>query len=227
MARLKEALVRFLYRTLVPVLVWSLYRAIALTWSVRLIEPDSLLELRAKRIPFILAHWHGDEIVLLSLIARYQIATISSNSIDGDMMTQLIHFLGGKTSRGSSTRGGVGALKGLIRLVRQGHNCSFAVDGPRGPIYEVKPGVFELSRTLNCAIFAAGVTCDKAWHFPRSWNKTYFPKPFAKITIHWDGPLSAVSRDDDPRSEKLASALKDALQRSKVLSQKKNFAATS
>ncbi len=219
--------VRFLYRTLVPFLVWLVYRAVSSTWSVQVQEPEELKNFSQKRRAIIMAHWHGDEIVLLSLIKRYRIATISSNSIDGDMMTRIVHLVGGKTSRGSSTRGGVGALKGLIRLVRQGYNCSFAVDGPKGPLYFVKPGIFELSRTLDCPIFAAGVTCDRAWHFPRSWNKTYFPKPFAKIIVHWEGPIPAVGRDEDPRAEHLAVTLKDALHCSKDKSQKKNFAASS
>jgi len=219
--------VRFLYRTIVPFLVWVIYRAISLTWSVTVVEPDQLKKFKQDKTPFILAHWHGDEIVLLSLIGHYRIATISSNSIDGDMMNQLIHLVGGKTSRGSSTRGGVAALKGLIRLVRQGHNSSFAVDGPKGPIYSIKPGVFELSRTLSCPIFSAGVSCDHAWHFPRTWNKTYFPKPFARIVVNWEGPIPAVSRDQDPRSLELAKTLKDALHLSKANSEKKNFAGRS
>lgn len=98
-------------------------------------------DLLARRSPIILAHWHGDELLLLSLIRRYKVATIASTSVDGDLMASLVGLMNGKVVRGSSTRGGAGALKGLMRLVRAGHNSSFAVDGPKGPIYKVKPGV--------------------------------------------------------------------------------------
>lgn len=177
--------------------------------------------------PFILAHWHGDELVLLKLIQKYKLATISSTSLDGDLMTQLIHFSGGATSRGSSTRGGVSALKGLIRLVKSGRCCSFSVDGPKGPIHQVKPGVFELSRLLSCPIYAAGVSCDRAWVFEKSWNKMYLPKPFANIVVNWAGPYSPVDKSVDPRDPERAKELKNALHYSQSEAEKKNFAALS
>jgi lysophospholipid acyltransferase (LPLAT)-like uncharacterized protein len=136
---------------------------------------------------------------------------MTSTSTDGEIMNTALKLLGAKTSRGSSTRGGVSALKGLIRLSKAGRNCTFAVDGPRGPIHEVKPGVFELSRLTNANIYVCGVFCDRAWHFPKSWNKTYFPKPFAKIFVLWTGPINAINKSTDPRSTDLASTLQKQL----------------
>jgi hypothetical protein len=167
------------------------------------------------RKPFLLAHWHGDEIALIQLSRRYRIATMTSQSKDGQMMEVIIRLLGAKTTQGSSTRGGVGGLKGLIRLVRQGYNCSFAVDGPKGPIYKVKPGIFELSRLLDAPIYYAGVTCDRAIHVPKSWNKTYLPKPFAKIHIYWSGPMPSVTKDQDARDPQLALQLESVLHATK------------
>lgn len=172
------------------------------------------------RTPFLLAHWHGDEIALIQLSRRYRIATMTSQSKDGQMMDVIIKLLGAKTSKGSSTRGGVGGLKGLVRLLREGYNCSFAVDGPKGPIYKVKPGIFELSRLVGGPIFYAGVTCDRAVLFPKSWNKTYLPKPFAKIYVHWEGPLDPVTKDQDARDPLLAARLESALSSTKELALK-------
>lgn len=158
-----------------------------------------------------LSHWHGDELALLSIVKRYRIATIASQSRDGELMATVLKWLGAKTSRGSSTRGGVQALKGLLRLVKEGGNCSFAVDGPKGPLHKVKPGVFELSRMIRAPIYAAGVATSNALYFPKSWNKTFLPKPFAKVIIYWVGPLPAVGRDIDPRNPDLALELEGLL----------------
>jgi len=196
-------------------LVWLIYRTITLTWRVSLYEPESMKKAMKEKQPFLMAHWHGDEIALICLTSRYQIATMTSQSKDGQMMDVILRLLGAKTTFGSSTRGGVGGLKGLIRLVREGHNCSFAVDGPKGPIYKAKPGVFEMSRLLNCPIYYCGVTCDRAIQFPKSWNKTYFPKPFAKIYVRWEGPLPTVTKDQDPRDPKLAEQLESLLHSAK------------
>ncbi len=192
-------------------LIWIVYRSLSLTWKTKIYEPDSMKKNLANKIPMIFAHFHGDELSLVSLTPIYKIATITSTSKDGELMTTVIHLLGGKTSRGSSTRGAVTALKGLIEICRKGANSSFAVDGPKGPLHEVKPGVFELSRLMKSEIYSAGVFCDRSWHFPKAWNKTYLPKPFAKIQIVWIGPTGPITKSDDPRSAELAKTLQNQL----------------
>lgn len=196
---------------ILPIIVFVFYRTLSATWRVRIIEPDSLKNALKKHEPVILSHWHGDELALISIVKRYRIATIASQSKDGELMSKVLKWMGAKTSRGSSSRGAVQALKGLLRLIKDGGNCSFAVDGPKGPIYKVKPGVFEISRLAGGNIYAAGVFCDRAIHFPRSWNKTYLPKPFAKVIIYWVGPMPAVSRDMDARNPDLALELEGLL----------------
>lgn len=189
-----------------PALIWFIYKSLSYTWRLRLHEPPELKKTLADRSkPIIFAHFHGDEISLLQLIGRYRIATMSSKSKDGEMMSTIIKLAGGATSRGSSSRGAVEALKGLVKLIKKnGNNASMAVDGPRGPIYKVKPGLFEVSRLVDGYIYYAGVHCNHAFHFPKSWNKTFLPKPFAKIDIIWVGPFGPYGRDLDPRDPALA-----------------------
>ncbi len=203
-------------------IAWLLIRTLILTWRVKVEEPESLISSFKNQEPVIFAHWHGDELGLINRIGPYRIATIASTSKDGEMMNTIIHLLGGNTSRGSSTRGGVNALKGLIRLVKdKKHNTSFAVDGPKGPIYQVKPGVFEVSRLMGVPIYVAGVACDSKWVFEKAWNKAYLPKPFARIQIVWSGPIGPITKDQDPRSPELANQLADALRNAQAEALKK------
>ncbi len=188
-------------------IVWIIYKIISLTWKFKITEPHEMTEELRQKKGIILAHFHGDEIALISLTKRYKIATMTSTSKDGEIMNTTLNLLGAKTSRGSSTRGGIGALRGLVRLTKNGRSASFAVDGPKGPVNEVKPGVFEFSRLTGANIYTCGVFCDRAWIFPKSWNKTYLPKPFAKLNIVWLGPTLSVDKDLDPRSPELAKAL--------------------
>lgn len=193
------------------IIVFIVYRLSSWSWNIVIQEPEKLLQNIKNKKPYILAHFHGDEAALLFLAGKYGLSTMISTSKDGEMMNVVYKMLGGKTSRGSSTRGGVAALKGLIQLIKNGAGCNIAVDGPKGPIYEVKPGVFELSRLLNADIFAGGAYCESAWKFPRSWNQAYFPKPFAKVVIVWQGPIGPITKADDPRSSELAKALQNQL----------------
>ena len=192
-------------------LLWVFYRLMVWSWRIELHEPERLKELSQNKKAFLLAHFHGDEAPLLFLAGRYRLSTMISTSKDGELMNVVYSLLGGKASRGSSTRGGVSALKGLIELSRQGRPMNISVDGPKGPIYEVKPGVFELSRILKTEIFAGGAYCESAWRFPKAWNKAYFPKPFARVVIVWTGPFGPITKDQDPRDPELAKALQNQL----------------
>lgn len=173
-----------------------------------------------QREPLILAHWHGDELVLLGLIAHYRTATMISTSKDGDIMAALVRRFHGRFTRGSSTRQGIGALIGLIRMIRKEKlNSSVAVDGPKGPIYKAKPGVFELAKTSGYPVVAGGCACDRAWHFPKAWNKTYLPKPFARVRVHWT-EIIHLEENMDPRSPELASRLEAALHHARDMAAK-------
>jgi lysophospholipid acyltransferase (LPLAT)-like uncharacterized protein len=196
-------------------LIWLLYRPLSLTWRVTSRGPQSMDDALRERRPIILAHWHGDLFALACLVKRYRLVTIASRSKDGRIMGTLLRLLGAKITTGSSSKGGAAALKGLIRLMREGYNCSFAVDGPRGPIYQLKPGVLETSRVLQCPIYYASVSCDRAFHWHRSWDRAYIPKPFARIDVQWRGPVPAVDRDDDPRDPDVLARLEHLMLQAK------------
>lgn len=201
-------------------LVWILYSIISKTWKVKLVVPPWFLEtLEQRKTPLVFSHWHGDELVLLSLTKKFRIATLTSTSDDGQLIDFVLKKMGAETSKGSSTRSAISGLKGLIRLVLSGRNVSFAVDGPKGPIYEVKPGVFEVFKVLknkseNAKLFAAGIACDRCWSFKKSWNKTYFPKPFSNVIIYW-AELSNEIDIKNPSSDENKLRLKSYLHNAK------------
>lgn len=199
----------FFRRKVLPTLVYWLYRMWTGSWRIHL---DETQEMRAlKDTPMIFAHWHGDELAITHLVPTYKIATMTSTSADGSLIDHVILRLGGATSRGSSTRGGVSALKGLIRLLRQGFNASMAVDGPKGPLHKVKPGVFELSRLARAAIVPVGVSSSSSIVFRKSWNKAHLPKPFAKVVVSFGTPWPVMTSEDDIRAESLAQRLEQGL----------------
>ena len=84
-----------------------------------------------------------------------------SRSAFGRLMDFVLRKFGARTVAGSSSRGGMSALKGLIRCCRDGCNASMTVDGPRGPRLEVKPGVIQLARLSGGLIVPVGVACSK------------------------------------------------------------------
>lgn len=104
-------------------------------------------------------------------------------------MARTLQLLGYRVYRGSSTRGGARGLIGLIRAVRKGSQAALAVDGPRGPIYEVKPGVVELALRTGMPIIAVRSRASRCWYIAGAWNRSYVPKPFARVEVEFDQPI--------------------------------------
>ncbi len=187
-------------RTLLAWVAWLLYRLLSATWRIELVESEDLKRCLSQGQPVIFAHWHGDELAILPLVRHYRLATMTSTSKDGQLVDSVIRRFGGKTSKGSSTRGGIAALKGLVRLMKKDrHNASMAVDGPKGPIHQVKPGVFELSKLTRAPIVPTGLACSRTFIFKKSWNQAVLPKPFAKVVVLFGPTLAPLKKEDQAR----------------------------
>ncbi|MDO8268019.1 MAG: lysophospholipid acyltransferase family protein [Moraxellaceae bacterium] len=199
-------------RHVLPAIVFVFYRLLRMTWRVTFDECPAFRRALDNHDPVVIAHWHGDELGLIHLVRRYRIATITSTSKDGELMNRVLVWLGAATARGSSTRGGANAMRGLISHCRKnGNNVSFAVDGPKGPIHKVKPGVFEFSRLMQAPIFVASIGISRPWVFHRSWNKAVLPKPFSRVHVRIAEGMPVITRDQDAREVALAAQLEQML----------------
>ncbi|MES2856136.1 MAG: lysophospholipid acyltransferase family protein [Bdellovibrionota bacterium] len=201
--------------TLIAYTAFLFYSALKLTWRIRIIEPESFKASYKSGRSLVFAHWHGDELGIVHLLGPYRAAAMVSTSKDGEIMDKVARLFGAVTSRGSSTRGGVSALKGILRLAKDGRHPSIAVDGPKGPLHKVKPGVFEISKLIDGEIFPVVAVADKKHIFERAWNKTFLPLPFATLVVVWGEPLPAVDRQADSRDPELARRLEQALANAK------------
>lgn len=188
-----------------------LYKTLYATWRITIDESEDLQRARKANTPRVYAHWHGDELGILYLLKPYKACAMISTSSDGAIMDRLVRLLGAETSRGSSTRGGISALRGILRLANQGWSPSVAVDGPKGPYHKVKAGVFEIAKLTEAEIFPLTVACSDAWVFKKAWNKTYLPRPFARLSVVFGPALPRLRREHDAHDAALASQLEIAL----------------
>ena len=193
--------------------LFLIYRALWLTWRIRIQESEAMTRGQAEKTPMVYAHWHGHIPGVLFLLKPYHAAPIISTSKDGDFVDTMARLLGAKTARGSTTRGGASALKGMLRLAKSGWRPAIAIDGPKGPRHIAKPGVLEISRLMGAPIIPLAAAADRAWTFHKAWDQTILPKPFARVQIVWSEPVPAVRRDQDGRDPDLARTLEAAMQR--------------
>lgn len=200
-----------LLNTIAPWAGFIIYRALHLTWRIQIYESPDLKRALSENTPRVFAHWHGDELGILYLLKPYKSCAMISTSSDGAIMDRLVRLLGAQTSRGSSTRGGISALRGILRLAKDGWSPSVAVDGPKGPYHKVKAGVFEIAKLTGAEVFPLTVACSSAWVFEKAWNKTYLPRPFARLSVVFGPALPPLTRESDAHDTGLSSRLEIAL----------------
>lgn len=182
-------------------LIRLLLAALGATWRWRVRRGGELLEdLRASRRATIFVYWHNQTLIFARFFSRrfmaggFPMALLSSWSKDGELGARLAAAWGGTVIRGSASRGGTQGLRGLFRHLRKGGSCVLAPDGPRGPLYQPKPGAAVLSRMARTPILPVAARVDRVWRL-RSWDRLQIPKPFARIEVivgePWTVPLEA------------------------------------
>jgi len=199
-------------RAILPRLVYGVYQSWSATWRLRRHEPPAFVERLENDQPFVVAMWHGDELGLVCFSRYYRLATMTSWSKDGELMNYVLRKLGFATARGSSSRGGSSALRGLMRLARKGYSPVITVDGPRGPVHKAKPGILELARVTGLPVFPCAMACTRHIPLHRSWDLADLPMPFAKVLIYWGDPIM-INRQDNARSPEMTRQLEDAINR--------------
>ncbi len=107
----------------------------------------------------------------------------------------MLNRLGYEVARGSSTRGGGRALVGMRRLIREGRDVAFTVDGPKGPRYVVKPGAILAAKQSDGTLTPALMNCKRVKRF-NSWDKFILPLPFSRVIITFAPPMQ-LSPDTD------------------------------
>ncbi len=199
MARLRKRVTTGLGRVAGPLLsrlVAILMRVLGATWRIEFEGPNPLVAGK----PVVAALWHRDILITAYVFRDQGYSVPVSRSRDGNYITSLLLALGYTSPpRGSSSRGGAAALRGLVRLVSSGTTVSLPVDGPNGPARRAKLGVVSLARLTGVAITPLAFSARPCMRFG-SWDGTLLPSPFARVTCRF-GPPIAVQREVSPEDE--------------------------
>ena len=164
---------------------------------------------RGGRLP-IYTFWHDRIFAGTYFFRGRRIVIMTSQSFDGEYIARFIQRLGYGAVRGSSTRGGVGALVELTRLVRRGCPAGFSIDGPRGPRHVAKMGALLLAKKTGQAVLPFGVNAEHFWSL-KSWDRMQIPKPFSRVNVRFAPPIlvppDAGQETLDARRDELQRAL--------------------
>lgn len=180
---------------------------VILYWLIRVIGATVRYEVMGKENqvetgPVVYCFWHNRIPIATHFWRRRGIVVMSSQSFDSEYIARFIQRFGYGAARGSSTRGARSALIQMIRAVRAGKSAAFTVDGPRGPIYEVKPGAILLAAKSGAPILPFSISLDRYWRLP-SWDGIQIPKPFARATVILGKSFRVADSGELEESEKL------------------------
>ncbi len=160
--------------------------------------------------PTIFAFWHCSLLICAYRFRDLGIAILVSRSFDGELIARTVELLGFVAVRGSSTRGGSTALRGMQQAYTEGRICAFTADGPKGPARIAKAGPVHLAELTGAAwIGVFHGQPDRAWQL-KSWDSFLIPKPFATVTFGWPAHTS-------PSIEALQTSLDEAVRLSQSL----------
>lgn len=162
------------------VLALGALRALGLTIRKQYVGGEDLLACWERRQQVILAFWHDRILFMPFSYQGHKACIMNSIHRDGEIITRVIKRFGISAVRGSSTRGWMGGLKGMLEAYQQGYDLIVVPDGPRGPRYQAKPGVLQLARATGAPIFP--VACSAAWKLTiPSWDQLIVPLPFSRV----------------------------------------------
>ena len=180
-------------------LIGSFIRVLTKTLRVRITDDTQLLS-NPPEHGLIWMFWHNRMLIVPSLYTRYtrkfrQAAVLTSASRDGAMLTAVMRQFGLSAVRGSSSRRGAQAMIECRRLLKQNYYIGITPDGPRGPLYEMQPGVIQLARLCAVPVVPIAIEYEKAWRL-KSWDKFFIPKPFSVVRVHFL-PFIHVPEDEE------------------------------
>jgi len=192
------------------ILMPSLRGAIALlraTMRVEVLHGEYFADLQNRRVPILLVLWHGRMFLIIDAHRGQGIVTMASKSNDGDIIAGWLENNGYVVVRGSTTRGGSEALRRMVYHMRTGRNGALTVDGPKGPVRVVQPGVVRLARLTGAWILPVSFSSSRPMFF-RSWDRHLVPRPFSRNFVSYGEPFPIGSDlSDQAALTKIAAAI--------------------
>lgn len=166
---------------------YGILRAYCRTFRISVINEAPWQDYLQKGGSLLFCCWHQQVFPTLAYIRKYRELSpplMISLSNDGEIGAGIVRRFGWTPVRGSSSKGGLKALKQMIRELRRSRLAGHIVDGPQGPSGIVKPGAISLALAARAVIVPVSISADRAWFF-NSWDRFMLPKPFAGVRFEF------------------------------------------
>jgi len=157
---------------------------------------------------YIAALWHN-RLLLVSFVLKKFFperpgAGLISASRDGDLIADATKRFGFDVVRGSSSRMGAAALLELSNVLSSGRDVLITPDGPRGPAYQLGPGIIFLAQKTGAPVVPVNMEYSSCWRV-KSWDRFIIPRPFSKVRVIIGQPqqIRSTSTPEEFENERL------------------------
>jgi lysophospholipid acyltransferase (LPLAT)-like uncharacterized protein len=166
--------------------------------------------------PFILSFWHG-RLLMIPLAWRRSapMHMLISQHRDGELIARAMDPFGIGTVRGSAgksgrkDKGGMGALRSILRQLKANEYVGFTPDGPRGPRMRASAGVVAAARLARVPVVPVTYAVARR-RVIDSWDRFILPWPFNRGVYLWGEPIDLYS-DEAETPEQAALRLETAM----------------
>lgn len=200
---------RILLQIIPRIYVWVL-RLFSLTIRKEYLHEEYPKEFWNQGLHIIISFWHQRLMMMPFLRHSGRVGMLISQHRDGEFIARAVNQFGVNPVRGSTTRGGLSALRGMIRFFRTGANLAITPDGPQGPKHVVQIGVIELARQTGAPILPVTYSASRK-KVLGSWDNFVLPFPFCKVAYLWGEPLFIPRDADKDRMEESRRLLQERM----------------
>jgi len=181
----------FLYQIslrIIPYIYVCITSLLFMTCRIKTHGQEYRSQLDSQNVPIIASFWHYTIFYVFYYLRKDSAVVMVSASKDGEYINRVAQKLGFATVRGSRKKGGMQAIKSLIRNMRAGRNAGIVADGSQGPPRIVQAGSIVLASRTAAPILPMVWSCDRYKRFG-SWDGTALPLPFSKIDFFYGEPV--------------------------------------
>jgi lysophospholipid acyltransferase (LPLAT)-like uncharacterized protein len=151
--------------------------------------------------PAIFALWHNRVLLIPALNhSKLPIYALVSNHSDGRLIGRVLRYFGFSVIYGSTSKGGVQAMRQMINIYESGHHIAITPDGPRGPNQVAGAGVAQLAIITGAPVLCISSNFSRCFRL-NSWDKFIIPLPFSHVHFTYSLPIIASGVGKEYREE--------------------------
>jgi lysophospholipid acyltransferase (LPLAT)-like uncharacterized protein len=167
---------------------------------------------------YIYSFWHENILLLACHYGQPNLLVLISQHADGELIAEICRNLHFGLIRGSTTRGGVEAVRQFLHNGNRAH-LAITPDGPRGPRRKVQPGAVYLASRTGLPIIPIGIAFRRAWRM-KSWDQFALPQPGGLATCLTLPPLDVPPNLDKRQLEQYRIQFQELMDRASDLAER-------